>query len=356
MLLARYALPEIPALAAVEKWKATSVALPLGDAVIGVFGARTTATTVVRWAPGAEPLVREYPDVGFGDSKDVSRREKAGDFDASSDVYSRLLATRPHQLLAATGQLWLVRDNGHARLDPETLEIFPVARSQVKWLAALPGGDVLAGSGAEYSGVAEFQRLQRCPAALIDQPIFRTRTGLSKNPDWVLLGQSFPAGEPESALVAGVRKASGGQSTYFHAAGAAVVGGDLIVSGGDMVRAGTSRPALAAIDLEKAEVTRWARLPKDEEPLVPIATAGVLLGVEAKQIVRLDPAALAIVDRAELPAGVRIIGHDATRLVAVHKRSKSLLVLDAAAFAGPLADAVAGIAAALVKSKAKARA
>lgn len=193
--------------------------------------------------------------------------------------------------------------------------------------------------------------MQRCPAALIDQPIFRTRTGLSKNPDWVVLGQSFPAGAPASALVDGVRKASGGQSSYFHAAGAAVVGVELIVSGGDMVRSGTSRPALAAIDLGKAEVTRWARLPNDEERLLPIVTAGALLGVEAKQLVRIDPASLSIVDRATLPTGVRIIGHDAKRLLAIHKRSKSLLVLDAAAFAGELAGAVAGIAAGTGKAK-----
>lgn len=352
MLLARYPLPEIPALAAAEKWRPTAVALPLGDSVIGAFGAATGPATVVRWAPGAEPVVREYPEADY-DSDEVSRREKAGDFDASSDAYSRLLATRSRQLLAVEGKLWLVRDNGHARLDPETLEIIPVPRSKVKWLAALPGGDVLAGSGAEYSGVEEFQRFQRCPAAMIDQPIFRTRTGLSKNPDWVLLGQSFPAGDPESALKDAIRPLSAGSNAYFHAIGAAVVGGELIVSGGDMVRSGISRPSLAAIDLAKAEVTRWAPLPKDEERLTPIVAAGTLLGVEPKQIVRIDPGSLSVADRAELPTGVRIVGHDATRIVALHKRSKSLLVLDATAFAGPLASAVAGIAAALAKPKAK---
>jgi hypothetical protein len=169
----------------------------------------------------------------------------------------------------------------------------------------------------------------------------------------VLLGQSFPAGDPESALKDAIRALSNGSNSYFHAIGAAVVGGELVISGGDLVRSGISRPSLAVIDLEKAEVTRWALLPKDEERLTPIVAAGALLGLEPKQIVRIDPGSLSVVDRAEVPAGVRIVGNDATRIVAVHKRSKALLVLDAAAFAGPLASAVEGIAAALVKPKAK---
>jgi hypothetical protein len=63
VLLARYPLPDIPALSAAEKWVPTTVALPFGDALLAVFGANTGPMTVARFAAGAAELVREYPDV-----------------------------------------------------------------------------------------------------------------------------------------------------------------------------------------------------------------------------------------------------------------------------------------------------
>lgn len=73
-------------------------------------------------------------------------------------------------------------------------------------------------------------------------------------------------------------------------------------------------------------------------------TERALLGLGERTLVRIDPASLAVIDSAELPTGVRIIGHDVTRLVALHKRSRALLVLDAGAFAGSLQDAITTLA------------
>jgi hypothetical protein len=52
---------------------------------------------------------------------------------------------------------------------------------------------------------------------------------------------------------------------------------------------------------------------------------------------------------------VRLIGHDETRLLVLHKRSKALLVLDAAPFAGALGAAMEGLAAALAAKPETAR-
>jgi hypothetical protein len=348
MLLARHSLPDIPALRAAEKWKPAAVALPLGDSVLGVFGALKTPMTVVRWSPGAEPLVREYPYVDFLEVFDeIQRREKDGDFDAFSDATSRLLADRPLQLVAVDGQPWLVRGCGHARIDAETLDVVPVARSRVKRLVPL-NGDVLAASGTQYSGIDAFQRIQRCPARLLDEPIFRTRTGLTNNSDWVVQGTSFPAGDAATAFTAGVAKVRGAGAGDFHGLGATVLGREVIVYGCEIHRSGTSRPALVAVDIEKAEVTRYARL-KDEEPLIPIVTEGTLFGIGAKSIVRIAPDSFTVIDRADLPAGVRLFGHDASRIVALHKRSKSVLVLASASFSRPLAAAVEEMSAALAR-------
>jgi hypothetical protein len=348
MLIARHPLPDIPALRAAEKWKPSAVALPLGDSVLGVFGALKTPMTVVRWSPGSDPLVREYPYVDFLEVFDeIQRREKDGDFDAFSDATSRLLADRPLQLVAVDGQPWLVRASGHARIDAETLDVVPVARSRVKWLVPL-NGEFLAASGAQYSGIDAFQRIQRCPARLLDEPIFRTRTGLTNNSDWIVQGKSFPAGDAATAFTTGVSKLRGAGAGEFHGLGAAVLGGEVIVYGCEIHRSGTSRPALVAIDIEKAEVIRYVRL-KDEEPLILVVTEGMLLGVGAKSIVRIAPDSFTVIDRAELPAGVRFLGQDASRIVALHKRSKSVLVLAAASFSRPLAGAIEEMSAALAK-------
>lgn len=65
MLVARCSLPTVPTLSAPEKLGPVAVALPLGDAVIAAFAASTQPMTLARFAPGAEPLVREYPAVDY---------------------------------------------------------------------------------------------------------------------------------------------------------------------------------------------------------------------------------------------------------------------------------------------------
>lgn len=353
MLIARHALPEVTALSAAEKFKPSAVALPIGDAVIGVFGANATPMSVVRWSAGADPVVREYPEVDY-DSDEVNAREKKGDFDAFSDFVGRNPAGRPIQLVAIGGRPWLVRAYGHARIDVETLDVVPAARSRVKWIVSLPKGDILAGSGAEYSAVDAFQRFQRCPADMIDQPIFRTRTGLTGNSDWVLQGTSFPAGDAATAFTDGIAKVRGKSAGSFHALAVAVLGQELIVYGRELARSGSSRPALVAIDIDKAEVTRHVPV-KEDDPFVPAATGGALLGLGAKAIYRIAPDSLTITDQAPLPSGLRLIGHDATRIVAMHKRNKAVLVLASEAFSGPLAAAVEQLSAALAKPKAGAK-
>ncbi|MBK6518790.1 MAG: hypothetical protein IPG04_32775 [Polyangiaceae bacterium] len=64
---------------------------------------------------------------------------------------------------------------------------------------------------------------------------------------------------------------------------------------------------------------------------------------------------LTIIDSADLPAGVRLLGHDETRVVVLHKRSKTLLVFDAAPFAGALDAAMGGMVTALAAKPEKAR-
>lgn len=355
MLLARYTLPDIPALAAADKWAPAAVALPFGDAVLAVFGANTQPMTVVRFAPGAEPRVREFPAADISALIDeADPREKAGDFDASSDVFSRVPASRPLQLVAVAGAPWLVRHNGHARLDPDGLDVVPAARSRVRWLLPLPGDAILAGSGAEYSSSDAFQRFTRGPRALLDGPIFRSRTGLTRNSDWVVEGETFPAGDPATAFTDGVGKLRPSGASSVHALSAAVHGYEVVVHGRELHRSGSSRPALVTLDLARAEVTRHVPV-QHEDPFRVAAAGGALLGLGAKSIVRIDPESLTIADSAELPAGVRLLGHDETRLVVLHKRSKALLVLDAAPFAGPLAAAIEGMAAALAAKPAKAR-
>jgi hypothetical protein len=347
MLLARYPLPDIPALSAAEKWVPTTVALPFGDALLAVFGANTGPMTVARFASGAAELVREYPDVDMdGFFAAAGPRERAGDFDASSDLHSRLLADRPRQLVAVAGVPWLVRGAGHARLDPETLEVVPIPRSRVRWLLPLPGDAILAASGAEYSGSDAFQRFTRGPQSLLEGPIFRTRTGLTRNSDWMVEGETFPAGDPATAFRDGLGKLGAPGATSMHALSAVVVGGEVVVYGRELHRSGSSRPALIAMDLGRAEVTRHV-LVQHEEPFRLAVTGGALLGLGAKAMVRVDPATLTVVDSAALPTGAR--------LVVLHKRSKALYVLDAAPFAGPLAAAVEGLGAALAAKPEKAK-
>ncbi|MBK6519382.1 MAG: hypothetical protein IPM79_13790 [Polyangiaceae bacterium] len=355
MLLARHALPEIPALAAADKYAPAAVALPFGDAVLAIFGAHTQPMTVARFAPGSAPLVREYPaadpDALFDEA---APREKAGDFDASSDVYSRVPASRPLQLVAVAGVPWLVRAAGHARVDPESLDVIPAARSRVRWLLALLGDAILAGSGAEYSSSDAFQRFTRGPRALLDGPIFRTRTGLTRNSDWIVEGETFPVGNPATAFTDGVGKLRPSGASSVHAFSAALLGSEVIVYGREIHRSGSSRPALITIDLERAEVTRHVPV-QHEDPFRVAVAGGALLGLGAKSIVRIDPVSLTIIDSADLPAGVRLLGHDETRVVVLHKRSKTLLVFDAAPFAGALDAAMGGMVTALAAKPEKAR-
>src|SRR5262245_1574971 len=104
MLFARYSLPAVPTLTAAEKLGPVAVALPLGDAVLAVFAAYTQTMAIARFAPGAEPFVREYPSVDYSAFLDehgdaIDARVKAGDFDASNDVRSRVPAGYPLQLV-----------------------------------------------------------------------------------------------------------------------------------------------------------------------------------------------------------------------------------------------------------------
>lgn len=218
MLLSRHVLPPIPALSSADKWLPTAVALPCADTVLAAFGANTLPMTVVR--AGADVVVREYPAVDTLEFLDANRtaittREKAGDFDASADVWSRLHASRVLQRVVVAGAPWLVRANGHARLDPVTLDVTPVPRSAVRWLVALPGGELLAGAGAEYTSSDAFQRFVRGPNTLLDDPIFRSRTQLTGNSDWVFAGTTLPVGNPATAFTAGVKAlgVGGGAST-----------------------------------------------------------------------------------------------------------------------------------------------
>lgn len=355
MLLSRHPFDEIPALRAAEKFAPAVVALPFGDAVLAVFGANTQPMTVARFEPGTAPLMREYPPGELSALfPEAASREKAGDFDASSDVFGRVPADRPLQLVAIAGIPWLVRGTGHARLDPESLDVIPAARSRVRWLLPLPGDAILAASGAEYSSSDAFQRFTRGPRTLLDGPIFRTRTGLTRNRDWIVEGETFPTGEAATAFTDGVGRLRPSGASNVHALSAAVLGSEVVVYARELYRSGSSGPALISMDLARAEVTRHVPV-LHQDPFRLAVAGGALLGLGAKSIVRIAPSSLTIVDSAELPAGARLIGHDETRLVVLYRRSKSLLVIDAVPFAGALGAAVGELAAALTAKPEKAR-
>lgn len=341
ILLARYALPPIPALSAPEKLGPNAVALPFGDAVLAVFGARMTPTTIIKWS-GETAEHREYPYVAI-DFSAVSKREAARDpedFDPLSDVASANVADRPLAMVAADGRAWVVREYGHAEIDLATLDVRPVRRSQVKWLVPLDNGDVLAASGAQYSSINDFQRFVRVPARELDQPLIRTRTGLNGNSDWRTIGTTFPAGEAATAFTEGVHAITSRGSSHFHASSAVQHRDEVIVSGHEHHRSGTSGAALVAIDLASEKVVRVTPLTHDER-LEVISTHGWLIGVGDKSIARIEPSTLALTETAALPTGFRIIGHDAQRLVVLHRRSKTVLVVASETLSGSL-DAFAG--------------
>lgn len=209
-------------------------------------------------------------------------------------------------------------------------------------------------SGAEYSSSDAFQRFTRGPRTLLDGPIFRTRTGLTRNRDWIVEGETFQTGEAATAFTDGVGRLRPSGASNVHALSAAVLGSEVVVYARELYRSGSSGPALISMDLARAEVTRHVPV-LHQDPFRLAVAGGALLGLGAKSIVRIAPSSLTIVDSAELPAGARLIGHDETRLVVLYRRSKSLLVIDAVPFAGALGAAVGELAAALTAKPEKAR-
>ncbi len=331
------------------------MALPFGDAVLAVFGANTQPMTVARFAAGAAPLVREYPVADLSALfAEAGPREKAGDFDASSDLHSRILADRPRQLVAVAGVPWLVRGAATPASIPRAWRSSPPP-------APASGGCCRCPATRSSPAPAPSTRQRRLPA-LHTRAARAARRPHLPHPDRPHPKQRLdrrgerpsPPADPATAFTDGVGKLRVSGASSVHALSAAVLAGEVVIYSRELHRSGSSRPALLAMDLARAEVTRHVPV-QHEDPFRVAVTGGALLGLGAKSIVRIAPASLTIVDSADLPAGVRLLGHDETRLVILHKRSKSLLVLDAAPFAGELAAAMDGVAAVLAAKPEKAR-
>lgn len=326
-----------------------------GSDLMVAAGARFNPLSLVAFRAGGQIDVRQYAWQGGLSSEELAmlrERSLAGEFDAQQDLLSRRPAESVRQLVSVGANLVLVRlCNGHALVEPSTLELETVPRSGVEQLYPLGPDRLLAGACGKYGNMAPVQLFWIFDAARIREPLVRVRSRETRNPSGRMVdGTPFPDEEGAIPLVEGIARLRGKKGADYsdasmHVASALVWGDKLYGFALALHRTGSSDHSFLRFDLPSRKLDRLEVLAKDDKTLnVTFARtgAGLLAFCDDAGLV-VDLETLAVLDRAPLPKGLRLVGSDAERLILHHKRTSSLIVVKSGALALPLAGSLGAL-------------